>query len=66
MSAFRGHPTCSPDQSAEQIRSHGRCVYVRTERAVERDGTSWVVFVHYGDWTNFEPYRGSLTSDDRS
>lgn len=45
---------CSPDQPAAQIRSHGRCVYRRTERATQWDGTSWVVFTHYGDWANYE------------
>jgi hypothetical protein len=60
MSPYQGHQMCSPDQSPAQTRSHGRCVYMRTERALEWNAESWVVFTHYGDWAHYEP-----SGDDR-
>ncbi len=52
---YRTRQMCCPDQPADQVRSHGRCVCIRTERTREHDGASWVVFTHYGDWVNYEP-----------
>ncbi len=54
MGPYSGHLMCSPDQPVEQIRNHGRCVYMRTERVVDWEGASWVVFAHHGDWVHYE------------